>query len=337
MRLQKKTDQALTELDRHLFQKPGVVRPECETLLIERASLWAAKERWEDAERDLDMFFRRVKPTDYPARFWTRACLARGFLHQRKDETEQAVLAWQRGLPKSHPHLAWAFDRICPMSVVQTAMLCSLCKELTDKDVELVTARLMAQMGGILQGTGVKATVQFLLPELAPGNTGPVLREMWYTQEGQRLAQQVAFRQRPMPELYRTILGLSFARLVQRMLLPHELTPDEDEVLRKVTNDLYVSAVTAKLSKKQLADSVQLGFLWRNEFGATTFLSFDGAAKSLDPEARAPMSFFFGLRYQHVHRNQKQATAYFNRALKLAAPDSQLERVARVALKSQKK
>ena len=170
-------------------------------MLIERAGLWIAQENWNEAEKDLDAFLRLVQPPDYPPRFWTRACLARGFLHERKNESDLAREVWKRGTPKSHPSLAWTLDRYCPMSLVQTSMLAGLCNELTDADAEIMTGRLMQQMGGIIQGTGLKSALQFFLPELAPQNLGPMLREVWHTEEGRRIAQQVAFRERRMPEL----------------------------------------------------------------------------------------------------------------------------------------
>ncbi len=330
MRVENKTDAALKELDRDLFVLPGVQRADCQPLLIERACLLASLKRFPDAESNLDEFFRQMKPGDYPARFWTRACLMRGFLRQRRGDQEGALAAWKLGLPSSDPGLAWLHDRITPMALAQTAILCSLCDALPDNEVEVLTGKLFSQFGiMIAAGAGLKTTVQALLPELAPKNTGPVLRAMWRTEEGQRIAQQVAFRERPLPELYRTVLGFGFVRLGHRVMEPHHLTKEDDQLLRHFGDDLYTTAITGKINTRQLISMTPLIFSWRN---LPSFSSFDTATRALDPPLRGPLAYFFGLRYRHIYGNEKEAAAYFNRALRAAPPESQVHQLAKAAL-----
>ena len=61
LRLQGQPREALAEVDRWLFEKPGVYRTTQLPLLLERARLHAALEEWEQAESDIEDLFRLTK------------------------------------------------------------------------------------------------------------------------------------------------------------------------------------------------------------------------------------------------------------------------------------
>ncbi len=328
LRLEQRAEQALAELDQGLLQKQGRVREGCAPLLLDRFSVLAALERWDDAEKSVEDFFRLVEAGDFPARFWTRACLMRGYLRERRGDAAGAMAAWQLGLPHSHPSLGWSLDRTAPIALAHQLILCALCDELSDTQVEALETRLFDQMGAVMQGTGVKATLQVFLPELTPHHAGPVLRGMWQTEEGRRLAHQIAFRELSLPELHQRVLVFGMVALVQHHVLPHRLTEDEETLLRKLGNDFYRTAATGNLRKKHMLAFTQLGFCWRNQ---PSFLGWDVPARMFEPHLRGPMAYFVGLRHHEVFHNTKQATTYFEKALQGAAPGSELQRLASVA------
>jgi tetratricopeptide (TPR) repeat protein len=330
LRQQKQADRALVELDRRLSPKKKEYRADCLPLLVDRACVHVALERWDAAERDLEEFFRRVKQGDVPARFWSRACLARGLLRERRGDAPGALDAWRLGLVKDGPHVTWTLDRSSPIALVQEMILAARCQQLSDMDVENLIQQAFQQMGGYMEGMGFKAAAKLLLPELSPEVLGPALRDMWQTPEGRRLAHQVAFRELPLPELYRGVMVNAFVGLGQRMLEPYKLSPEELQLARQLGNDGYTAFASGKLGRRHILDGTQLGALWRNQ---SSFLGWDYHARGFEPSLRGPMAYFFGLRYLHVHKNTKEADVYFQRALKAAPSKSSLHTLASAELK----
>ncbi len=325
-RLRNEAERALAELDQRLFQHPRVCRPGCEPLLVERACLLVARRRWQDAERDLDEFFRLVRPETHRPRFWVRACLARGLLRERRGDRDGARAAWRLGLPSRHPRLDWVLDRSSPLTVPEQVLVCLLAGELPDAAVRHMIDRILRQLGNSWHKMGAAALAQSLFaPAVSPEELGAILRDMASSPEGRRLAHQLAFRERPLPELYRDG-ALHFAVCAaNRLLAPPRLSADQEKLFRQWIGDVLSAVLGGKFGRRHMLALMQAAPLWSNK---PSFFGWDASVRPFEPRLRGPAAYFLGLRSLHVFRDPRKAAAYFQSALKAATPGSPLQKLA---------
>ncbi len=126
---------------------PGASRAGCRPLLVERARLYAALERWDEAARVLDEYLaapdllatdipkesfgsRFAPPQDVLALYYLEACLLRGFLAERRGDGRAAREVWSRGFARFRGSRA--------ISYYEAAMLGSLAGTLEGRDAELM-------------------------------------------------------------------------------------------------------------------------------------------------------------------------------------------------------
>src|SRR5207248_2157787 len=128
-----------------LYERAGVPRSGCLPLLLERARLHAALSRWDDAEMDLEEFFRRAPPGSVHLRYWTQANLMLGFLRERRGDAAGARAAWRRGLPGAHPEYRGRKYNPSVLSYICELILASLTGDVSD-------ANLHAMLGPGLDG-----------------------------------------------------------------------------------------------------------------------------------------------------------------------------------------
>ncbi len=333
MRLAGRAEQARQEIDRRLFQAPGVLRADeparlCASLL-ERARLNASLKDWAAAEGDLALFFRVAQAKSIPYVYYSGACLVQGFLRERAGDATGAQAAWRRGT-----FGAWVKTPPLPDPVAADPgarggfgtfhhlLLAALANELPDAEARQILAQLVGRMGG----GGEPGQVLKLVP-LPPS----VLRTMLQTPRGREYARQAAFRELPTPELFRRLALLTAAEWVHQTGLPGPLSAEQDELLWNFIGDSYSAFCAGDIG---LAHLVALGYAWKGNAGAW---GWKGIADKLGPKLRGPAAYLIGQRYLQVLKKPKEARAFFETARREAPADSALRRLAQAEIERLKK
>lgn len=322
---------ALQRLDRWLFHTPGVIRGDqlssAYPLLVERARLHAALKMWDDAEKDLDHFFREQGKTS--KRNYTvnaEACLLQGFLRERCGDLEGAQASWRRGL------LSYWLNNYPDSPAVEhggtTAlyrlMLGGLTGEITDQDVEEVLSQSLTPYEDApaeVYGGSQAARFAKLLNLRAA-----VFREMWRTPRGREWARLIAFSDLSIAEFVRMPVFLCAAETLHQGALPGKLSPEQDELIWNSVQAGYSAYLAGKIKDGHL---LAIGSAWKGlnipGFG------WDAVASGLEPSVRGPMAYIAGQRYLRLKKPQ-EAAQFFRAALADAPPDSSLRRLAQAEL-----
>ncbi len=305
---------ALAIVDQMLYRTPGVYNPAHLVLLVERARIHIAQERWDSAEQDLDDFFRRVEPETVPYIFFSGACLIRGFLHERRDDTTAVQQVWRRGLPtiSFQQREAWAQRNM----LLQAGILRALTGEFSDAEA----GHLMNLLIAIESGTSPAA-----LAAKSLGVTPALLRDIWRTPRGHALARRIAFEGVFACDGVRGAICLAAFELLHQRALPGELSAEQEELLWTLSQQLLAAFAGGSLGTTEI---VQLGLTWK---GTTNFLGWGGVKGALAPQLRDPLAYVLGHRYLGLNQPQ-QAADFFRAAAAGGAPDSPLRRLAEAEL-----
>jgi tetratricopeptide (TPR) repeat protein len=280
------------------------------TLLLERCRVHAALSRWDQAEADLEEFF-RLGPTDLvPYRIFCQACLMQGFLHERRGDRPGAVRAWRRGLfPNWAPHLDAETRQHQFADLTERfhhLMLASLSNELGDADVQLLWE---------------KDVPRIFVPYLKQLVPTSVFRVMCRTPRGREAARRYAFLELSLPEHGRLPISILVAEFFHQGAVPGELSGEQEELLWQTAERCVLDATTKKLSRVQM---LQLLFAFQGD---------KDLPRSLEPSLRGSLAYILGQRYLRVlNKPAKEVVALFRTAWKDAPPDSPLCRLAQAEL-----
>jgi tetratricopeptide (TPR) repeat protein len=316
---QGKAKEALARLDPWLAQVPlrvdgkPVSVPEYHVVLhLEKVHVLIALNEWQAAEEYLaeilqvpnGLFF------DDSANAW----LLQGFFHERRGEMDKAQAAWKRGVfhPRKGETLNLRDLRIPGL------ILGSLTKEMTEADAELYMQSLIDLASGISPTAGVLKLVKF---------PPAVLRNAWTTRRGMEWARKLALRDLSLSEQVRAPVFVVLLEWQRQGAFAGPLIAEQEEVLWQLNENIVQRYVEKKLSTAEMFQVLQS---WR---GTTNFLGWSGLAPSLDPAVRGPLAYVLGHRFQRLGQPPERAAEFFRTALKDAAPDSVLHRLAQADLK----
>jgi len=315
MRLHGDPRQGLEEIDRRLFQSPGVYREEMTYLLVERARIHAALEQWDEAEHDIDKFFHLASDADgidYHA--YSAASLIRGFLRQRQDNESGAVEAWRTGYAAEGAdtvlHTSSIGGRI---ALLNHMILASLSGQMTDAEAEAIVRDAFKSQGAGSAGAVFQSAVK-----LPPS----VLREMWRTPRGRQSAEQMAFQTVTLAEYVRLPVFVTAAEYVRQNGFGHELSPEDETIVWDMAEQAFSAQQEGKIGATRL---LQLGLAWK---GTTNAFGWGGVQGSLEPELRASIAYIFGHRYRRLGKPAESAS-FFQTAEQDAPADSLVRRRAR--------
>ena len=315
---------ALDELTRWLGKRWSLHRPDFVALRVERARAYAALGEWENAERDVDEFLRIGDPSQlrgYTA--FGDGCLLRGFLHERRGDTEAALAIWRRGVVKpvhdGQPPTTYASQVTGGTGLLRFICLASLTSELRDGDIELLFRNLDSFSG---PDSIAAAPTAVLLPQ----SVRQSMRTMWRTPEGKGLARRLAFLDLDYPELLFAPPRLLTLEIWANGAFGGKPTDDQQALLDKLATDVWTMVMrTGEVKWQQLA---VLGGAWK---GLPKLLAWDLSAKPLPPKIRGPLAYAIGHRVLRKNRT-KDALAYF-RAAHTDAPDgSALQKLAQAEI-----
>jgi WD40 repeat protein/tRNA A-37 threonylcarbamoyl transferase component Bud32/tetratricopeptide (TPR) repeat protein len=306
---------ALKRVDQALFERPGVPRPQVPFLFVERCRIHAALQQWDEAEQDLEQFFRAVPAGSGDYEHFAAASLARGWLRERRGDQPGALAAYRagvfdRGRPVASDAASSGLARQGVVNLIHGLALASLADELPDARAEEIYRELMDRIAGDspLALAGGVARV--------PPST---LREMWRSPRGRDCARRIAMLDLSGAEYYRLpLLLMAYQHTSQGSL--ERPTPEQDQLLWQLGGDFYEDYAAGKLNMPQL---VNLGLAWK---GSTGLLGWQGVRASLDPRIRGPLAYVLGHRYRRLGKPEDSAT-FFREARDDAQPGSPLQRL----------
>src|SRR6266446_860274 len=201
--------------------------------------------------------------------------------------------------------------------VVHNLIMASLTDDLDDAEAAAMLGHLVAAAGG----ESLVAGFVKLVP--VPPR---VWREMWRTPRGRGYARQIAFRDLPFADYVRLPVYLTAAELMHQGALPGTLSPDQDQLIWQLTQDVFAAYNQGKLSNVQI---LQAAAAWK---GTTNVFGWDGLAPTLNRALRGPAAYLLGQRYRRVLKRPDAAAAFFRTARDDASPASLLERLVRAEL-----
>jgi tetratricopeptide (TPR) repeat protein len=312
LRLRGEPQRALEEVDKWLWEKPGVYREPFLHLLLERARTNAALGRWEAAEKDIEDFLRLAPPGLRSTPYCNdTACLLRGFLRERRGDRAGAARAWGEGVVPVEE-----LDPLSGYEALSYMMLASLANKLPDAE----GGKLLAKANAAAPEEAGPAGVLRLM-RVPPA----VLREMWRTPRGRESARQIAFREVSFAETLRLPALLLISEYLHQGALPADLTAEQDALLWQFAQDAYASYFAGKLGPALL---LPLSLAWKGTSGP---FGWAGVAAGLEPPIRGPLAYVMGHRYLRLQK-PAEAVKLFRTAFDDAPPGSALRRLARSEL-----
>jgi tetratricopeptide (TPR) repeat protein len=325
---------ALEQLDRILFEQPGVMRkgePAHPKLLapmyLDRARLHVAQGKVAEAEADIDAFFACDPPRhEYP--YYANAHLLKGFLLQKKGKEAEAVAIWRAGMygnyVKRQPAAVRDRMPIVPdkEGFVVLGVLGSLTGELSDEEAYAMRDRILTSFGDNPFLTQLGQMFRF---------SPTLFREMWRSRHGRLWAEKLAFLDLSIPEFYRLTPQLAGLEKVRQDGAPGPLTAEQEDIAWQAVKFASEGVFTEKISKTQ---AMQIALTWQS--GVMNFLGWGGVQARLDPATRGPMAYTIGLRMLR-QKKLDEAGHLFRTAAADAAPGSTLRRLAQAEVDRLKK
>ena len=158
-------------------------------LLAERAAAYIALKQWEKAEADLQSFLAREQ---WSYALYVQACLARGFLRERRGDAAGAVQAWQEGLLKNFQQQGTARQKNLAETVIFKAApgltsvgaidtfngtaVASLANDFATAEADEVLTHLLGRIS--MEKSGMS-----LIRDRIPMPSG-IVRDMWLSPRG---------------------------------------------------------------------------------------------------------------------------------------------------------
>jgi tetratricopeptide (TPR) repeat protein len=332
-------DRALEEIDRWLFESPGVVRHDDRgaalRLLIERSRIHAALGAWDEAEQDIDRFLEQFMALPADRRnsaAYSSACLVKGFLCEHRGDADGARAAWRDGVLQP-----WRQDMPATMlgqhesnlggsQILHYLIMGSLADQLGDADIERLTARLLATIADDSSAGPASNLIKYYFSIYSPSQLRKLFRDMWRTPRGGDCARRIALRQVTFAEYVLLPVLLAAAEFIHQGALPGELSPQHDALIWDALQEGAEAYFSGTIGIQRLP---QLGLAW---LGTTNLLGWGGVAPALEPGLRSKAGYLLGHRYLRLGK-RAEAVKLFRQALQEAAADSLVARLAGESLR----
>ena len=288
-------------------------------LLVERARVRVAQQKWDEAKSDLD-FFLASEHCLGNYREFSAACLMRGLLHQRDGEMEQAQEHWHRGLHENWLNEASESRPVGPsltgMQAANALLISALCGDRSDKEiVDLLMVSFPLTNSG--------ATAQ--LAKQYSHVLAPAIANMGKSDRGQQVIWRIAFQEDTLKQILREPANLIFLEMTRLGAAPGDWSRDEEQIVWDMMNagfDLY--------SREEVGvpQAVQIMLTWK---GANNIFGWKGIAPSLNASMRGPAAYVFGHRFIRLGKPD-DAREFFAMALADAPEESRLKELAQAQL-----
>jgi len=315
MREKQTPGRALPEIDR-LLAKSSANRGGMVQLLNDRARLHASMGDWKAAQKDVESAMRHAQQDNkVNYRNWSDSCLILGLIRQQRGDHAGAVEAWRQGKKKEGPDDFKAQGALMNgMIFMNMVLLDALCQDLDDKRTETLFRAVMRDQPAV-------ETMLNLVDTKSLFRSGAVIvNRMWHTPRGKEIAQKMVLQTCSFEDYMRFPVQLFVAEMTREESIGAKITPEQDELLWKFTEQGAAAFSSGKLTEGQ---AMQLAMLWKR---GPTFLGGIEVIKGLEPALRGPGAYFMGLRLQRLGRPADDA---FRMALDSAPMNSPLQRLAR--------
>jgi serine/threonine protein kinase len=295
MRMRKTPQAALDRLHAILLDAHGQVRPQFWHLLIERARLLSALNRFDEAERDVKAYLERDRGGSSYA-YHGIASLMLGFLRERRGDAAGALEAWRGGLMKNYQapttnasgrsasQLTESFGGMEGTTAVAVACMSNTA---TDAEIEELTQDVAKNA----LNTGNFAAFQSGALRVPPA----AIRRTFSDARGREWTRQFAFRELPAPQISRALLGNMIREFLREGSLGrHETTARQEKILDAAASGLVSLYIHDQLQPIQM---VQFALAWKGTTGAMGWGSFKSA---LDDATRGAFACLMAIRYERL-------------------------------------
>jgi len=326
LRLEGEAPRALSILDQQLLDSDGQYRADRLALLVERARVHTALEQWEDAEKDLTTLLSRSSATELGYARHSGCCLLLGCLRDRRGDREGALSAWRDGGMRRTPeHSALKLRDV--EGFAHALVLASLGEQFTADDINWLIQKVSKGIAAShrIPPSVIEGTVRIFLVDLTPARIAGIVQETFRGPRGRQVAEHWAFRDQAMHELTAQFIDCLFTELVDQLLIPDKLSPEQQALASQFAAGAYAAYYEGRFDKSHL---MQMVMVWN---GLTGLGGWQALAPKLDADMRGPAAYFFGHRYLQLDR-QSVAVEFWKAALEDAPADSDLGRLCRAEL-----
>ena len=194
-------------------------------------------------------------------------------------------------------------------------ILLSLSGEADDEMLDrCLTVMVVHSQGGALQDRGMSAAITTLIRSGFP-KRGQVLRRMWQTPRGLKLARGIALGSLPFRQSQQSPVFLFMADYVRLEAYEDHISDEEEEMVWAIGEDAWAAYEDGSLST---AGILQIGMAWTGVAGR---LGWAGAAEKLEPSLRGRMAYVLGRMYARRDK-MDDATRLLDQAVELLPADS---------------
>jgi len=306
------------ELERASAAAPGDAQVLRARLLLERARWHARLRQWREAESLLEELARKEVPD---RGVLIGAALLHGMAREQRGDAEGARQTWKQGLARLRAQSRLeASDASSILEVLlQTTIVTARAGDMTDAEAETFKTTLLDSI------ESVSGDMRRLAAQYLPAS---VFRAMWQSNHGREVARRSACRELSQPETFRLVMRLTVAELIRQQCWPAQsLSREQDDMVWELTARGFTAYGAGTLTT---AHAGFLGVAWKRGGALWTWT---GTERGLsDAALRGGLSYVLGCRYLHVFKRTDDAASLFRNAVKLAAPDSSLRKLAQAEL-----
>jgi hypothetical protein len=347
-------EQALKELDRWLFEAPGVIQTDYRLmpdrvmfLRVERARLNMALARremerahrntalkyYKDAEEDVEHCLKlSAENRIWSAGVVTTARLIQGFAREDQGDKAGAARAWEEGSLSRVPGIGtdkaaklryWGQPGLLTELVPQLIQA-GLTKDLSEEEGKAIFDRIL---DSVLSDKVLADTAR----AFADRSTYTAYATMWQTERGRRLARQYVLHEIAFPEAVRWPVFLYLHEVVRQQAFGGTFTDEQDDLVWKMLQDSFALVRDEKLSKRGI---LPLGGIWQSKLSLLpTFPTWGPVAEAVKnfPEVRGPLAYVLGKRRLQLE-DKSAAGSFFQAALADAKSNPKLQHLTQAEL-----
>jgi tetratricopeptide (TPR) repeat protein len=314
LRVQGRHGEALDLLNRFL-NPSDASSPVLNSLLVERARVHAAQERWQESAQDLDAYLADPAARERYTSF-ANACLMRGFLHVRAGDDAAASAIWRRGAYHEWSKDLQSKPRLTGMGATSALLLAALIKELTPEKFNDLYASPMSSVWGGAEGELFRQYVPMV---------SSAASEIAEDDFGREALRQLSFKEMPLEQYVRAPIALILLKLSEQGAAADKWNHDEASLIWELLHDALEEYQHKRLGKTQ---AVQFLLTWK---GANNAFGWQGLSAALPPRIRCRAAYMYGHRFKKLGR-PKDAMQFFRTALADADPDSPLAKLAKLQI-----
>ncbi|HWG46170.1 MAG TPA: protein kinase [Gemmataceae bacterium] len=318
MHLAGRDDQVPAELERASASVPVSAVVSRARLLLERSRWHARLRQWREAESRLDELARMEV---HDREVLAGATLLRGVAREQRGDADGARQVWKQGAARLRtPARSESADAYSPMNwLLQTMIVTAQSGAMTDAEAERFKTVLIDSL------EGVSSDLRRLAGQHLPAS---VLRAMWQSEQGRDVSRRIACRELSQPETFALTMRLTATEILRQQGWPGQtLSREQNDLVWELTAHAFSAYGAGRFT------AVHAGFLAAALKRSEALFAWTATERSLsDAVLRGDIAYVLGCRYLHGFKRPDDAASLFRLAVKLAAPDSMLRRLAQAEL-----